>query len=112
VFGDIPHEEGWMTMKKHRVARWYVAVIICGFVAAGSLMPTMSWAVPEKATSDEGTVQQAGPQEPQYKLIISSCPEIKLIDCMPAVGGQNKVLCDPETIKWIRENCPDVLVVY
>jgi hypothetical protein len=96
-------------MKEHRSARWCIVAIICGFAVAASLISDTSWAASDKQTAGGGEVQ---PVEPGDKLIVRACPGIKLIDCMPAVNGQTKILCDPETIKWIKENCPDVLVVY
>jgi hypothetical protein len=88
--------------------RWCIVTIICGLAVVGSLTSTASWAAPNQPTTDEGT---AGPKD-SYKVNVRACPGIKLIDCMPAVSGRTKILCDPETVKWIKENCPDVLVVY
>ena len=97
-------------MNRHRIARHTVA-IICWFAVAVGLMFSTSWAAQNQPTTDEGATRPDGPKD-NHKLNVRACPGIKLIDCMPAVGGQMKILCDPETVKWIKENCPDVLVVY
>jgi hypothetical protein len=40
------------------------------------------------------------------------CPPVKHIDCMPTVGFPRSIYCEPEKIKWIRENCPEILITW
>jgi hypothetical protein len=49
---------------------------------------------------------------PAGKPVEYECPRTKYIDCMPPVPEEKRLLCSPEYLKWIKEHCPDVEVVY
>lgn len=38
------------------------------------------------------------------------CPRTRYINCMPPV--KDRAMCDPEYLRWVKEHCPDVEVVY
>ena len=40
------------------------------------------------------------------------CPQPGYLDCMPTVSGEDRSMCTPDYLQWIKEHCPDVNVVY
>ena len=43
---------------------------------------------------------------------VKECPRAKYVDCMPPLAGRAKTLCSVESVRWIKEHCPGVEVVY
>jgi hypothetical protein len=41
-----------------------------------------------------------------------ACPQTRYIDCMPTVDKPARPMCSPEYLHWLKENCPEVQVVY
>jgi hypothetical protein len=39
---------------------------------------------------------------------VTSCPEVKSIDCMPIVSPANQKYCEPTNRAWIQKNCPGI----
>ena len=41
-----------------------------------------------------------------------TCPPMKYVNCMPPVPEQSRSMCRPEYLRWMKEHCPGVEVVY
>jgi hypothetical protein len=51
---------------------------------------------------------EPGPPDADRK----ACPQTRYIDCMPSIGKKARPMCSPEYLRWLKENCPEVQVVY
>lgn len=71
------------------------------YVAGGATSPVIS----EQPPADKDVDQQADSDRKE-------CPRENYIDCMPLLSERSKSLCDPAYLRWVKEHCPDVEVVY
>jgi len=72
-----------------------------------SLTTSQVLPVDPPATPEREVAAPETPKEPRRV-----CPDTRYLDCMPHVGESARPMCDPEYVKWIKEHCPGVTVVY
>ena len=41
-----------------------------------------------------------------------ACPSAGYVNCMPPVERSARGLCDPEYLKWAKDHCPGLKIVY
>jgi hypothetical protein len=100
-------------MRKAFVAAAAIALTIAGvpgITSAGNpgATPSTSSTVPDRFQTGNAGDQPVETSDG----IPKNCPPGKYVNCMPPLAGRAKTLCSPESLKWIKEHCPGLEVVY
>jgi hypothetical protein len=112
------HERLGVLAMKRTGALGTCLVLIALFGAAAPAWPgdrRLAWSpetstssiVPEGQPVDKADQPVNGDEDSRRK-----CPRTEYINCMPPVSGPAKAFCDPDYLRWVKEHCPGVKVVY
>jgi len=89
----------------------YTIIFALFFVAAGpvlALAPESAAVLDEPSRSEAPGTTGPYPAKPPNK----ACPQTTYIHCMPPVPKERRSMSSDENLKWVREHCPGIEVVY
>jgi hypothetical protein len=95
------------------------AALVCPVVTAEAAGPVAAGTAPASQSDGPGAslpvVPRRGPgpavpESPEQRRM--SCPSTAYVNCMPPVPKDRQAMCRPEYVRWIKEHCSGVKVVY
>jgi hypothetical protein len=90
----------------------FVAALLAGAVLFSSGAEILAVNADQQIIISEGGDKTVQPAVEVLKAQRYVCPSTRYIDCMPPLKESNRRWCDPEYLRWARNNCPGLKIVY